>query len=100
MGACHEHWNKFLAELDTNRYTAYALDLLGFGDSDKPVPSLEAGPREHLYNFDTWSLQIQDFVDQVREVKKHGMVVWHWEGVCVCVWGGAAVPSCSLCPLG
>lgn len=66
MGACHEHFNKLLAEVDTRQYTAYALDLLGFGDSDKPRPSLEAGPRGHLYNYDTWSQQIQDFVEEVR----------------------------------
>jgi len=65
MGACHEHWNKLLAELDTNRYTGYALDLLGFGDSDKPLPAVESEPRGHLYNYNTWSRQIQDFVEQV-----------------------------------
>lgn len=66
MGACHEHFNKLLAELDTNQYTAYALDLLGFGDSDKPSPQQESEPRGHLYNYDTWSQQVQDFVEQVR----------------------------------
>lgn len=65
MGACHEHWNKLLGELDTNHYTAYALDLLGFGDSDKPVPQLESVERGHLYSYNTWSQQIRDFVDQV-----------------------------------
>jgi alpha-beta hydrolase superfamily lysophospholipase len=66
MGACHEHWEKLCGELDVNRYTAYAVDLLGFGDSDKPMPLLEAeGPRGHLYSYDTWSTQIHDFVEQV-----------------------------------
>lgn len=67
MGACHEHFNKLLDELDGNRYTAYALDLLGFGDSDKPCPSDEASQqaRGHLYNYNTWAQQLEDFVQQV-----------------------------------
>lgn len=77
MGACHEHYNKLLAELDTRQYTAYAVDLLGFGDSDKPRPSLEAEPRGHLYNYDTWSQQIQDFVAQVRAHVCVGLYAFH-----------------------
>jgi hypothetical protein len=38
----------------------------GFGDSDKPLPSALVGPRGHFYNYDTWSQQIRDFVDEVR----------------------------------
>lgn len=67
MGACHETWNKLLRELDTNRYTAYAIDLLGFGDSDKPAPAQESEQLGHLYNYDTWSSQIGAFVEQVRD---------------------------------
>ncbi|KAF6254244.1 Alpha/Beta hydrolase protein [Scenedesmus sp. NREL 46B-D3] len=64
MGACHEHWNKLIPELN-GQYTVYAMDLLGFGDSDKPLASKLVGPRGHFYNYDTWSLQIRDFVNEV-----------------------------------
>lgn len=64
MGACHEHWNKLIPELSP-QYTVYAMDLLGFGDSDKPQPSALVGPRGHFYNYDTWSQQIHDFVNEV-----------------------------------
>ena len=39
-----------------------ALDA---GDSDKPLPAREVGPRGHFYNYDTWSAQIREFVNEV-----------------------------------
>lgn len=105
MGACHETWNKLLRELDTNRYTAYAIDLLGFGDSDKPVPAQESEPRGHLYNYDTWSSQIRAFVVQVRDSKRVECLSMHLV-LCFAMFKGISVPTgstglepCPLCPL-
>lgn len=44
-------------------YKAYALDLLGYGYSDKPNP--RKYPVNDLYNFDTWSAQVSCFIEEV-----------------------------------
>jgi pimeloyl-ACP methyl ester carboxylesterase len=41
----------------------YAVDLLGYGFSDKPDP--RESPVNSIYNFDTWSDQILEFADEV-----------------------------------
>lgn len=43
----------------------YALDLLGYGYSDKPSP--KAFPRNELYSFNTWSDLVTDFITNVIE---------------------------------
>jgi hypothetical protein len=60
MGACYDHWKKLITELGP-QYTAYAFDLLGFGDSDKPAHP----PHKHLYDYQTWSQQTLDFISEV-----------------------------------
>ncbi len=42
----------------------YAIDLLGYGNSDKPDPSLS--PPHTMYTFDHWGQQVLDFIEQVR----------------------------------
>jgi pimeloyl-ACP methyl ester carboxylesterase len=59
MVATHTHHT--CPPLHDIRYTAYGLDLLGFGASDKPLPEAE-----HTYSYETWSCQVADFVQQVR----------------------------------
>jgi pimeloyl-ACP methyl ester carboxylesterase len=44
-------------------YKTYAVDLLGYGYSDKPSPKDYAV--NSLYNFETWSDQIASFIDGV-----------------------------------
>lgn len=79
FGTCRSSWAKLLHELDGTRYTAYAIDLLGFGDSDAPVGDevLSAPPGSsstgrssstdlgHLYSVETWASQLRDFVEDV-----------------------------------
>ena len=52
-------------------YKVYAIDLLGYGYSDKPNP--RQYPVNDLYNFDTWSAQVNDFIE--KEVKQPCILV-------------------------
>ena len=59
FGAGTFHWRKNLPDLAENAQV-YAIDLLGFGKSDKPSPNIEAN-----YTFETWGQQILDFCREV-----------------------------------
>lgn len=59
FGACWQHWRKNIPALaETCR--VYAIDLIGFGGSAKPLPG-----REVDYTFETWGQQIADFCREV-----------------------------------
>lgn len=58
FGASAGHWRKnILALADVCR--VYAIDLIGFGASDKPHPT------ESPYTFETWGSQVADFVREI-----------------------------------
>jgi hypothetical protein len=44
----------------------YAIDLLGYGYSDKPDPLSK--PRNSVYNFENWSRQLAAFATEARSV--------------------------------
>ena len=48
FGASSDHWRKNLPDLGEG-HQVFALDLLGFGQSDKPTPC-----QPHAYTFETW----------------------------------------------
>lgn len=54
FGASWGHYKRILPEL-ARKYKVYAIDLLGFGGSDKPVMD---------YEMEVWSAQIQDFLGE------------------------------------
>lgn len=61
FGANSDHWRKnihFLAK----SHRVYAIDLIGYGYSDKPNPREFADP---FYTFETWGSQINDFCAEV-----------------------------------
>jgi pimeloyl-ACP methyl ester carboxylesterase len=67
FGASLGHWRHTLPALD-GLARVYALDLLGFGASDKPPSRLDGepeGPGLVHYGFDLWAQQVVDFVAQV-----------------------------------
>lgn len=59
FGASWGHWRKNIPELAKNA-RVFALDLIGFGSSAKPVPGKEIN-----YTFETWAQQIGDFCREV-----------------------------------
>lgn len=59
FGASWGHWRKNIPILgETTR--CYALDLIGFGASDKPTPGTQID-----YTFDTWAQLVADFCREV-----------------------------------
>ncbi|MBW4491745.1 MAG: alpha/beta fold hydrolase [Oscillatoria princeps RMCB-10] len=59
FGASWGHWRKNLPVL-AKSCRVYAIDLIGFGGSAKPLPGVEMP-----YTFETWGQQIADFCRQV-----------------------------------
>jgi pimeloyl-ACP methyl ester carboxylesterase len=59
FGASADHWRKNLPELASD-HRVYALDLIGFGYSDKPKPG-----EAIEYTFETWGQQIIDFCQEI-----------------------------------
>lgn len=59
FGASWGHWRKNLPVL-AQTCRCYALDLIGFGGSDKPKPGVEID-----YTFETWGQQVADFCREV-----------------------------------
>ncbi len=59
FGASWGHWRKNIPELATH-CRVFALDLIGFGGSAKPLPSTQIS-----YTFETWGDQIADFCREV-----------------------------------
>jgi pimeloyl-ACP methyl ester carboxylesterase len=59
FGASWGHWRKNLSVLGEN-CRCYAIDLIGFGGSAKPIPNQDIN-----YTFETWSQQIADFCREV-----------------------------------
>jgi len=57
-----DHWRKNTPILG-QRFKTYAIDLLGYGFSDKPNPRL-AQPNS-IYNFENWGDQLTDFIEEV-----------------------------------
>lgn len=67
FGACKEHWRSNVDALRRER-DVFALDLVGFGASDKPSSRLsnESGPANAFqYGIDSWAAQVEDLLDAV-----------------------------------
>mmetsp|Transcript_16537 Transcript_16537/g.28948 ORF Transcript_16537/g.28948 Transcript_16537/m.28948 type:complete len:379 (-) Transcript_16537:423-1559(-) len=65
FGASSGHFKETLQSLGKD-YQVYAICLLGFGRSEKPIPgTLDNNMQPIYYSFETWSQQIREFCDQV-----------------------------------
>ncbi|XP_062181401.1 pheophytinase, chloroplastic [Phragmites australis] len=74
FGASVAHWRRNIGVLSES-YTVYAIDLLGFGASDKP-PGF-------AYTMETWAQLILDFLEEV--VKRPTVLVGNSVGSLACV---------------
>ncbi|KAJ3684074.1 hypothetical protein LUZ61_013238 [Rhynchospora tenuis] len=61
FGANSDHWRKNIPFLATSN-RVYAIDLIGYGYSDKPNPRELGG---NFYTFDTWADQLNSFCSEV-----------------------------------
>jgi pimeloyl-ACP methyl ester carboxylesterase len=59
FGASWQHWRKNIPALAAT-CRVYAIDLIGFGSSAKPVPF-----EQIEYTFETWAEQVADFCQEV-----------------------------------
>ncbi|MEX0268675.1 alpha/beta fold hydrolase [Leptolyngbyaceae cyanobacterium UHCC 1019] len=64
FGASLGHWRKNIPELATVG-RVFAIDLIGFGGSDKPTPGVFKSGEQVEYTFETWGEQIADFCREV-----------------------------------
>ncbi|XXG65974.1 hypothetical protein AAC387_Pa05g3545 [Persea americana] len=74
FGASIGHWRRNIGVL-ADGYTVYAIDLLGFGASDKP--------EGFSYTMETWAQLILDFMDEV--IQKPTVLVGNSVGSLACV---------------
>ncbi|KAI3470093.1 hypothetical protein Pfo_026756 [Paulownia fortunei] len=62
FGANSDHWRKNLPDL-AQSHRVYAIDLIGYGYSDKPNPQkLQV---KYFYTFETWASQLNDFCMEI-----------------------------------
>ncbi|KAK9699402.1 hypothetical protein RND81_08G171300 [Saponaria officinalis] len=66
FGANSDHWRKNIRVLGKS-HRVYAIDLIGYGYSDKPNPR-DFGDTP-FYTFETWASQLNDFCMQVVQDK-------------------------------
>ncbi|KAK7344081.1 hypothetical protein VNO77_13328 [Canavalia gladiata] len=74
FGASIPHWRRNIKTLAEN-YTVYAIDLLGFGASDKP-PGFQ-------YTMETWAQLILDFLNEV--IQKPTVLIGNSVGSLACL---------------
>lgn len=88
FGANSGHWRHNLPILGKH-HRCYALDLIGFGASDKPTPHQPLS-----YTFDTWGKQVGDFCREV--VKTPAFLVGNSIGCIVAMQTAVDYPEMIL----
>ncbi|KAJ8545314.1 hypothetical protein K7X08_017897 [Anisodus acutangulus] len=85
LGASVAHWCRNIATLAQN-YTVYAIDLLGFGASDKP--------EGFAYNMETWAQLILNFVNDI--IERPTVLAGNSVGSLACVIAAADLSQTSI----
>ena len=89
FGSSSGQWRATLKDLAAAGRTAYAIDLLGFGQSPKPRL------RSDTYSIDLWAEQLQEFVDEIvvaQDGAESAVVVGNSIGSLTCVCAAAKNP--------
>lgn len=89
FGGNADQFRKNLPILSEKGHDTYAVDLLGYGYSDKPNPKLYR--TNEFYNFDTWTEQMVHFVEQT--VRKPSVLVCNSVGGLVGLQAAIAKPD-------
>ena len=76
-------WNPGFAPAPPNPRIpqVWAIDLLGYGYSDKPIPD-KINPNT-VYNFENWGQQLRDFITEI--VQQKTFVITNSVGGVLCV---------------
>eukprot|EP00871_Galdieria_phlegrea_P002879 jgi/Galph1/3592/GphlegSOOS_G2259.1 len=90
FGACCGHWKNNLPYLCQLSGSAYAIDLLGFGGSDKPTPGVHSG-ESISYTFEEWAEQLNEFVSKI--VQKPVILIGNSIGCLVTMQAAVNNPS-------
>jgi len=85
FGASVGHWRRNIPALEAAGYTVYAVDLLGFGASAKPLQQ---------YSMEGWRDQLLAFLAEV--VGEPAVIVGNSIGSLACVMTAAAAPEGAL----
>ncbi|MBE9202831.1 alpha/beta fold hydrolase [Synechocystis salina LEGE 06099] len=88
FGASTDHWRKNIEELQA-QFQVWAIDLLGFGRSDKPAQE---------YSGQLWEQQLLDFIDQVIGEKTvvAGNSLGGYASLCAAANGGDKIAGVVL----
>jgi pimeloyl-ACP methyl ester carboxylesterase len=90
FGGNADQWRKNTPVLSLEGgHRTYAIDLLGYGYSDKPDPRLK--PVNSIYNFENWADQTVDFIRNV--VKEPVYLVSNSVGGCVALQAAVTHPE-------
>ncbi|PXF49826.1 Pimeloyl-[acyl-carrier protein] methyl ester esterase [Gracilariopsis chorda] len=96
FGANCRHWRHNLAPLASNNFRVFALDLIGFGMGDKPIPGeKDAQGKTVEYTFDYWTEQLYTFITQVVRPKAPVFLMANSIGAMVTMQLSAQHPSLS-----
>ena len=88
FGGNADQWRKNLPVLSSEGHKTYAVDLLGYGYSDKPDP--RSRPTNSIYNFENWAEQTVDFIENV--IREPVFLVSNSVGGCVALQAAVTHP--------
>lgn len=89
FGGNADQFRKNLPILSEGGYSSYAMDLLGYGYSDKPNPKLRE--KNEIYNFENWADQAVNFITEV--IREPTYIVANSVGGCVALQAAVQSPS-------